>query len=70
MNSPTALILSRQKLPTLDVSLRDKEFNYGNYAVKDTGKKADLLLLASLSTKNLSFIGASHNVPVFLSIVE
>jgi transketolase len=47
MDSPTALILSRQKLPTLDVSHRDGEFNYGAYTVKNTGKRADLLLLSS-----------------------
>ena len=34
VDSPTALILSRQKLPTLDVSQRDGEFIYGAYAVK------------------------------------
>ena len=33
-DSPTALILSRQKLPTLDLSQRDGEFNYGAYTVK------------------------------------
>ncbi len=33
-DSPTALILSRQKLPTLDVSQRDGEFDYGAYTVK------------------------------------
>lgn len=47
MNSPTALILSRQKLPILDVSHKDGELNHGAYVVKDTGKQADLLLLAS-----------------------
>ncbi|WP_457552116.1 transketolase [Desulfobacula sp.] len=33
-DSPTALILSRQKLPTLDVENMDGEFNYGAYTVK------------------------------------
>ena len=47
LDSPTALILSRQKLPTLDVSHRDGEFQYGAYTVKDPGKRPDLLLLAS-----------------------
>ena len=34
LDSPTALILSRQGLPTLDVSQRDGEFKYGAYQVK------------------------------------
>ena len=67
MDSPTALILSRQKLPTLDVSQRDGEFNYGAYVVKDTGKQADLLLLASGSEVHICVEAArileeEHNI--------
>jgi transketolase len=36
LDSPTALILSRQNLPTLDVSGRDGEFMYGAYTVERT----------------------------------
>ena len=46
VDSPTALILSRQKLPTLDVSQRDGEFNYGAYTVKNV-MDPDMLLIAT-----------------------
>ena len=46
-NAPTALILSRQKLPVLDVSKRDGEFHYGAYAIQNRGKEADLILIAT-----------------------
>jgi transketolase len=67
VDSPTALILSRQKLPTMDVSHRDGEFNYGAYTVKDAGKKADMLLLASGSEVHICVEAAQilekeHNV--------
>ncbi|MBU3954724.1 MAG: transketolase [Proteobacteria bacterium] len=58
MDSPTALILSRQKLPTLDVSQRDGEFNYGAYTIKDAGDKADLLLLATGSEVHICLAAA------------
>jgi transketolase len=44
LDSPTALILSRQKLPTLDVSHRDGEFNYGAYAVKKVLEPSMILI--------------------------
>ena len=46
VDSPTALILSRQKLPTLDTSQRDGEFNYGAYTVKNV-TDPDMLLIAT-----------------------
>src|SRR3989339_879778 len=44
LDSPTALILSRQNLPTLDVSKRDGEFMYGAYTVKMVSDP-DLILI-------------------------
>ncbi len=44
LDSPTALILSRQKLPTLDVTGRDGEFNYGAYTVENVTDPAMLLI--------------------------
>lgn len=35
LNSPTALILSRQKLPTLDLSKSDGDMIWGGYTVKN-----------------------------------
>jgi len=46
LDSPTALILSRQKLPTLDVSQRDGEFNYGAYTIKNV-IDPDMILIAT-----------------------
>ncbi len=46
VDSPTALILSRQKLPTMDTSQRDGEFNYGAYTVKNV-TDPDMLLIAT-----------------------
>ncbi|MCF6239508.1 MAG: transketolase, partial [Candidatus Marinimicrobia bacterium] len=46
VDSPTALILSRQKLPTLDVTSRDGEFNYGAYTVENV-TDPDMLLIAT-----------------------
>ncbi|MCP3944112.1 MAG: transketolase [Desulfobacteraceae bacterium] len=67
MDSPTALILSRQNLPTLDVSQGNGEFNHGAYTIKDAGKKADLLLLASGSEVHICVEAAlvlekEHNI--------
>ena len=47
VDAPTALILSRQKLPTLDVSYRDGEAAYGAYTIKDAGKDAQMLLIGT-----------------------
>ncbi len=46
MDAPTALILSRQNLPVLDVSERDGEFQYGAYQIKKC-QDPDLILMAS-----------------------
>jgi transketolase len=46
LDSPTALILSRQNLPTLDVSKRDGEFIYGAYTVENV-TDPDLILIAT-----------------------
>ena len=46
LDSPTALILSRQNLPTLDVSKRDGEFMYGAYTVERTADP-ELILIAT-----------------------
>lgn len=45
-DSPTALILSRQKLPTLDVTQKDGEFKYGAYTVKAV-TDPDMLIIAT-----------------------
>ncbi|MEH0021328.1 MAG: transketolase [Desulfobacter sp.] len=47
MNAPTALILSRQKLPTLDMSSKDGDAVYGAYTVRDAGADAGMLLIAT-----------------------
>ena len=46
LDSPTALILSRQNLPTLDVSNRDGEFMYGAYTVEKM-PDPELILIAT-----------------------
>lgn len=46
MDSPTALILSRQKLPTLDLSQKDGDFKYGAYTVKNV-MNPDMLIIAT-----------------------
>ncbi|EMS77587.1 transketolase [Desulfotignum phosphitoxidans] len=57
-NGPTALILSRQKLPVLDMSKRDGEFQYGAYAIQNRGKDADLILIATGSEVHISLKAA------------
>ncbi len=46
VDSPTALILSRQKLPTLDLSQKDGDFKYGAYTVKNV-MNPDMLIIAT-----------------------
>ena len=46
LDSPTALILSRQKLPILDISHRDGEFEYGAYIV-ERKKNIDVILIGT-----------------------
>jgi len=65
-NAPTALILSRQKLPTLDVSQRDGEFQYGAYTVKKV-LDPDMILIASGSEVHICIEAAGtlekdHNI--------
>lgn len=65
-DSPTALILSRQKLPILDVSQRDGEFNYGGYTIK-TVVEPDMILIATGSEVHLCVEAADtlekeHNI--------
>lgn len=66
LDSPTALILSRQKLPTLDVSQRDGEFNYGAYTVKNV-TDPDMILIATGSEVHICVEAADilekdHNI--------
>ncbi len=66
LDSPTALILSRQKLPTLDVSQRDGEFNYGAYTVKNV-MDPDMILIATGSEVHICVDAAAilkkdHNI--------
>ena len=66
MDSPTALILSRQNLPTLDVSEKDGEFNYGAYTVKKVADP-DLILIATGSEVHICVDAAKvlekdHNI--------
>ncbi len=44
---PTALILSRQKLPVLDRSDTDGDLSYGAYTLQNTASKPDIILIAS-----------------------
>ncbi len=47
MSGPTALILSRQKLPILDRKDTDGELKYGAYTLQNTDSKPDIILIAS-----------------------
>ena len=57
-NAPTALILSRQKLPNLDLSAKDGEFHYGAYAIREHGEDADMILIATGSEVHISLNAA------------
>ncbi len=66
LDSPTALILSRQNLPTLDVSQKDGEFNHGAYTVKMVADP-DLILIATGSEVHICVEAAKvlekdHNI--------
>jgi len=66
LDSPTALILSRQKLPTLDVSQRDGEFNYGAYTIKNI-LDPDMILIATGSEVHICveasrLLKKNHNI--------
>ena len=66
VDSPTALILSRQKLPTLDVSQRDGEFQYGAYTLKNV-VDPDIILIATgsevhICVKAAQTLEKDHNI--------
>ncbi len=66
LDSPTALILSRQKLPTLDVSQRSGEFEYGAYIVKKQDNP-DMILIGTGSEVHICIEAAvllekEHNI--------
>ena len=65
-DSPTALILSRQKLPTLDVSKRDGEFELGAYIV-EKAESPDMILIGTGSEVHICVQAADilkreHNI--------
>ncbi len=65
-DSPTALILSRQKLPTLDVSQREGEFEYGAYIIKKQANP-DMILIGTGSEVHICVEAAvllekDHNI--------
>ena len=67
LDAPTALILSRQKLPTLDVSYKDGDASYGAYTIKDAGKDAQMLLIGTGSEVHICVDAArilekEHNI--------
>ncbi|MBP8829367.1 MAG: transketolase [Desulfobacter sp.] len=67
LNSPTALILSRQKLPTLDLSKSDGDMIWGGYTVKSAGKTPDMLIIATGSEVHICVAAADilekeHNI--------
>ncbi len=58
LDSPTALILSRQKLPNLDLSGKNGEFQHGAYMIRDCGDAADIILIATGSEVHISLEAA------------
>lgn len=56
-NSPTALILSRQNLPILDLSRKDGDLMYGAYQVEEV-KDPQLILIATGSEVHISIEAA------------
>ncbi len=46
-SGPSALVLSRQKLPVLDRKDTDGELQYGAYTLQNTDSKPDIILIAS-----------------------
>ncbi len=59
MSSPTALILSRQKLPVLEASKDNIDFNFGAYPVKDAGTDADMIIIATGAEVHVSLEAAN-----------
>ena len=67
LNSPTALILSRQKLPTQDLSNSDGDMLWGGHTVRSAGKTPDMLIIATGSEVHISVAAAEvlekeHNI--------
>ncbi len=67
MDSPSALILSRQKLPTLDQSQSDGDMVWGGYTVRRAGSSPDMLIIATGSEVHISVAAAEilekeHNI--------
>ncbi|OQY02660.1 MAG: transketolase [Desulfobacteraceae bacterium 4572_130] len=58
-DSPTALILSRQKLPVLDKQDTDGELKYGAYIIQNTEKNPDIILIASGSEVHICIKAAN-----------
>ena len=58
-DSPTALILSRQKLPVLDKQDTDGELKYGAYIIQNTDKNPDIILIASGSEVHICIKAAN-----------
>ncbi|MFO7749314.1 MAG: transketolase [Desulfobacteraceae bacterium] len=54
LNAPTALVLSRQKLPVLDHSNTDGDLRYGAYIVNKSRTKPELIIIASGSEVHIS----------------
>ncbi len=66
LDAPTALILSRQKLPILDTTHKDGDFQYGAYAVKAVADP-DIILIATGSEVHVCVSAADilekeHNI--------
>ncbi|SLM32059.1 transketolase 2, thiamin-binding [Desulfamplus magnetovallimortis] len=62
VDSPTALILSRQNLPVLDISKADGDLSCGAYILKDVprDKQIDIILIASGSEVHLCVNAAAE----------
>ena len=66
IDAPTALILSRQKLPTLDTAAKDGDFIHGAYTIKPADDP-DMLLIATGSEVHICIEAAEvlaekHNI--------
>jgi transketolase len=59
LDAPTALILSRQKLPVLEAESQDGELKYGAYIIKDSPNIPNLILIGSGSEVHLCIQAAN-----------
>ena len=59
LNAPTALVLSRQKLPVLDHTNTDGDLRYGAYIVNKSRTKPELIIIASGSEVHISVEAAN-----------